>query len=697
MIYTKCNTTRKGLTLLCVLIFSSFLLAVPADVSGYDSQESTMSVSPLPFWDKSTQSATIAYNSAGYITIVGTDKVNTWAYIWVPISRYKDFAFTYSFTASGIPINSDNQNFRLYLGLARDKTLDPDDFIMNFFDGRTQYTRYGVTAYKGIQNNDISKVLTYGINEYINEGIINVKCSMSRSSIMYSLNDFSLSGKPLFENQTMNPSKDYIWLVVVVECFVGTFKILGLNGDTNYAPIEAQSLVVDVDGITSLQRDYVNSLTLSSVTQATTYTLYVPAFQFVRTNMVQDTTLRRYGSYDYTSLTALRVDFYKPDGSVFFYILFAFYTYTVASESLWVCWGNARMRYTANDTIIFGSDLYIMVSYTSSADSVFKAFSKIGVWRTQEGHIGMEFGADTALLQTKPDSTNLTTYISQIKLTNFQAKISWIKSDTSTYITKCVSEQRFDNNEYAYGNLGGVVQPHFSTNWWDGIPIVGWIINGFLYVGGIIINGISSGIGAIFSWLGSALSGIFAVLGGMAGAIWGAFSSILGNIWGGLNAIVAGIETWVYNAIMYGLIPAIQAGLSNLLNGLVILVGGLVDLIGNLFGIADLHITFFSMGASFGSSIGSTIGFIVAIITNGVIIMGTAVSFIIAWAPLAMSLIAVVFALNVFGAFALDMHEGGFDHTVDVIGTWGGLLYRIFNIMWSIVSTVIGFIGGIIP
>jgi hypothetical protein len=515
-------------------------------------------------------------------------------------------------------------------------------------------------------------------------------------------------------------TKNFEYFVFAVDGLIGSCQIVALKGDINYMPIQTSALTVSPYGSHSFGSDIVEAGAVS-VTQSTNETMFVPAFQFVRTFMIYDLEVSGYTNIDTLDFRmCLSVNFYHINGTLMLTMYGYFYLQDLGATA-----------YKGGEIVVkFSNGTYL---YRTSSNNIlydinafdFSFAGKLAIWRTQENHLGIGYYATNTIptlpiWNNEPSSEyNLTTYITPFAIDNYQANITYYTKILTVGLESTNVQSLFSANEYSYGNLAGVSQPHFSTNWWDSIPIVGWIINGFLFVAGIIINGLAIAFGAIISGLSiilgpiisavgaiivAALSGLSAILSGILDAILTAVGALAGAVWalftGAIDLIIAGITglaVAIGDYISVVIVPALVAGLLTLVTALIGLVIWIVDALGALFGITDLSGTLINLGIAFVSAAQSAIRMAGIVINTIVTVLASILDFLSTYGLMFLGIAGLIFVFDFVSAFLTTMKQGEVSYLEDFASRWGGALKKIFDIMWSVVGTVINFIGGIIP
>ena len=513
-------------------------------------------------------------------------------------------------------------------------------------------------------------------------------------------------------------TKNFEYFVFAVDGLIGSCQIVALKGDINYMPIQTSALTVSPYGSHSFGHDYIEAGAVS-VTQKCNQTMFVPAFQFIRSEMLLDVSITGLGAGDTIEFTqALSIDFFYINGTKLLTMYGYFHIHdTNNGDTLIQVWGEIGCKFS-NGTYAYYSNIYIPILDIGDVD--IRLNGKLAIWRTQENHIGLGYFS-VPYWNDWPSTYegNLSTYITDFEIENYQANMTWYSNIATTGLNTQVIEIIFSANEYSYSNLAGVSQPHFSTNWWDSIPIVGWIINGFLFVAGIIINGLAIAFGAIISGLSiilgpiisavgaiivAALSGLSAILSGILGAILTAVGALAGAVWalftGAIDLIIAGITglaVAIGDYISVVIVPALVAGLLTLVTALIGLVIWIVDALGALFGITDLSGTLINLGIAFVSAAQSAIRMAGIVINTIVTVLASILDFLSTYGLMFLGIAGLIFVFDFVSAFLTTMKQGEVSYLEDFASRWGGALKKIFDIMWSVVGTVINFIGGIIP
>jgi len=444
-----------------------------------------------------------------------------------------------------------------------------------------------------------------------------------------------------------------------------------------------------------------------------TYSIYVSEFQFVRTEFTNyinydDFTTAGDYIYEWQNLTAT---FYYPNGDYKYNVSFA--VYTVDDDSL-----SRRYLYVE---VFNGSELLFEESgyetLTPNSDYT-TSTGKFAVWRTEDNMIGIKF-ADSGTLLT--DSTSLEDYeyyFIRDNIQNLQCNIT-VKYSMDAYdgnqYAELLGYQIFDSFELGYGYLSGVSEPHFSTTWWESIPILREIIYAFAFVGQVILAGIGvivSGAVILFTPL---FNGIVTVVGTVASAVWAFFEASINTIISGINGvgalvwgffesainsitstvadILAGIIGFIEDALSNVLIFILEGGLQTLFEGLITIFTSILETVmntvGAIFGITGLGTSIIDFIEMFADIVVGTISFLTNMISIGVNLILFVNTYIVMFSDEAFALIAIYACYDIATAFI--------DNDMDRLGKYVNALIFIGELFYTIANSVIQFIGGIIP
>ncbi len=495
--------------------------------------------------------------------------------------------------------------------------------------------------------------------------------------------------------------------------FNESFNIYYIDGNTDYRSDWKR----EIDNQDSNVQQYDFSAYVASTEDISHYSqrsLFVSGFQFYRAEM------NFYSSaedYDYALgdrvdiIQRINFTFYYPNGTKLYKVVFFI---NCTSGPSW-------QRYHA-DVYVYKNDIKIWnCPYSEIMIPLLVDYnliiSKVAVWRTQENYLAVKVNGDMnyALGNNK---FNWTYWYSQEKIINYQCLITFEYSINTLQIDEYIAS--LDNSvvEYYYNALDGCVEPHFSTTWWDNIPIIGPIINGFIWVGHLIINGLSTGFsiiiagavglftplfniivsaigaiaGSIWGLFAGVLTAIQDAIGAIAGSIWGFFSAIIGSILTAIEDIIANMVIWIVDGIE-AFMPILLDWLNALLEGLGGLLVDFANFIGGLFGIVELGTILANAIASFVLSIGTLLSFIAGIVESGISILSVISYYLIKYLPSALALIGLMAVMDI----SMALVSGDETKIANSIGRYTNIAEKAFEILGWIAELVIGFIGGIIP
>lgn len=138
--------------------------------------------------------------------------------------------------------------------------------------------------------------------------------------------------------------------------------------------------------------------------------------------------------------------------------------------------------YDASGSILFQSSEELDSSWSTYYDAGYYGdiMGKVGIWKTQERHIGLMFYDEANVWDENytaadwEDDTNYTLWIGDVAYDDWDVEVSLgFECELQPYTTDGFPATlllEFQMCEYEYLNLGGVVQPHFSSVWWADTP-----------------------------------------------------------------------------------------------------------------------------------------------------------------------------------------------------------------------------------
>lgn len=367
-------------------------------------------------------------------------------------------------------------------------------------------------------------------------------------------------------------------------------------------------------------------------------------------------------------------------------------------SNIYVYYNNILEKQLLNDAGIYTPDIMT---------TDYQTISKVTVWRTQEDYIGIAYSGDSELftdwLTPVPNPDEMQIYICENSPSNYSGDITishylrmWCTAQTNLRfgLSQC---------EYVFFSNFGIVQPHFSSTWFD--MLIGFFLNP--------IGGIQNFAGAFSTLLlggesgllsGFDFSAIFDTLGNIGDAIANAFSPIIEGIQEFFsplfeaisNAVtdilsnVAGfIITWFSDALDW----LINTGIAGVVSSIYTIITWFIDGIGTILGIDGLSGIIADMLVNFATSVLMFIQYVTTIfsyIYGGILFM---FDLFTTYGPMILSLVGVGVLLHVVGAI-VSMND---KIIADMISFYVGIMNKFMEICFSIANMIIQFIGGIIP
>ena len=552
--------------------------------------------------------------------------------------------------------------------------------------------------------------------------------------IKYSINSFKLT---ISDNQStklctyldyLGISKSNKWFNISSTLFHESIVIIySLSGSVNYATdfILDDSLASD-ESTYSLFSATIDYTALTDETHYHTSTLFMTGFQFYRARLTMEYYTTSYSEVNdgLDLIVENKFTFYEPDGT----IKYTIYLDSIIDVGTTLGTASFYIQIKKGAVTVFENDIVLPDTPLNANGEYYGMFA---VWKDQENYLWFKYNKNAFLTDTLTEEWVY--WQSDEALENFQCTVFNeyainYAGDGLAYYANIAN----DETEYSYGNIKGVSEPHFSTSWWEGIPIIQQLIEGFIWLGNMLIGGINFiidgfalGVTVILdslyiaiSGLGDVLYGLFEgiintiigildslydVLNDLASEIWDFFTGILDTIYDGISALYDGVTAfftdvfdnltvWITDFIDVGIIASadilLQAFLtviSGALETSLNFVGGIFGLgnigtgiIGAITGFAGSITGFFSV---FGTALALG-GTIITVIGNIIVTYG-------GYIPTAI-VIYVLFDLFVLTGF-------DFDKIFEKAGKYANIGDRILNLSWSVVNAIIQFIGGIIP
>jgi len=524
--------------------------------------------------------------------------------------------------------------------------------------------------------------------------------------LKYSTNYFKLSGYD--ENNSKlfsNIIYEYVRKIgnnfqILSNNITGWFHLYYFTGTVDYSTIWTET-IVDLDP----RIDY-SMLSFSSWGDTdlddheVIYNRYVSNFQFFRTNI-----------YLYTDFsisitpelgTIIDIQFYHPDGSEFYSV-------------------NGKLFRTEN-TFRFELEIYDGISLIHSsaiqglgAQEIFSTF-QFAIWRTQDNKVGAFYTYDNAVFTSEPDG--IPRYVTNYTLENFQANV------TITHFSKDIGvgyrnfESTLEGFELGYSGIDGVAEPHFSSTWWDSIPIIGPMINAIMAIGTAIIIAIEIGLSPITILLDS----IFGLIGGVANSVWILFEGALSNlgisidalasdVFGFFDALLTGISdtvndvytsivsisdnlvAWVSEGITDVLVPLLIDGMEDMIAAIFTLWEYQLNLIGTALGWGDVGTFLFDFTDTVVLAVPSWLAFLISTITLMVGILNFATAMYDEYGATFIMYAGLFIVLDILGAImTLDLDKIG-----ACLGKYIKVIIWVAEFLLGIISMVLSAIWGILP
>lgn len=484
------------------------------------------------------------------------------------------------------------------------------------------------------------------------------------------------------------------------ENITGWFHLYYFTGNVDYSTIWTETIYSEDTDITN------NLLGASAVgndaitAHNISYNRYVSNFQFLRTNL----NLWSYFSVDHSEEIGIYIStqLFYPNGTEAYKVELQFrrgtqslrYYLTVYEDNIIVYWGSAL-------TGALGVESQTNIQFA--------------VWRTQDNKLGAVVYTDDTFTNYYGD---IAPFVSDFELKNFQANVTlnyYSETPPSGYRNFILELNGF---ELGYGNIEGVAEPHFSTTWWESIPLIGPIVNAFILIGNTIGLLIESGLTPINAILDS----IFGAIGGIAGAVWvlfesalsdlgisidavasdvfGFFDSILTSISGLVDDVFTAIVNlndnfvaWVIEGITDALVPALVAGIDSMMDALFALWEYQLNLVGIALGWGAVGTFLFDFTDSVVLTIPSWLAFIINanVLMMDILIFSTAMYD--EYGATFLTYGALFVAIDIIGAvITLDLDKIG-----ECLGKYIKVILWIVEFMLNIISTILNVIWGLLP
>jgi hypothetical protein len=494
--------------------------------------------------------------------------------------------------------------------------------------------------------------------------------------------------------------------------FTGNFTIFYLSGDFEYRSDWKREIVNPDDEV--YQTDYSAEIDYTTgyvASYLATRNLYMMGFQFWRSEWTHtfDIDTGTFTEFE-VDLTAT-LEFYDTDGTIF-YTIEAFAQKTHDSPH-----GHYRKHhiyvYNSTDDLIYQS-YDTDITDTTHADSY---IGKLAIWRTQENYLALKYKSND--FWSHPNTPeNWTYWISEEPLQNYQCNMTYEYGINYFFGADMYYYLAFENNEYSYDSLSGVSEPHFSTTWWESVPIVNAIIATFVSVGNAIVGGISATIASVVSGTVALFQPLFdsivSTLLVIVPDIWSYFQGILDDIFGGiasmasdifsfftdsLDLIIGGIDTLIdtfAQMVSDGLeifVPILTSLFQPIFEAFADLLITFVNYAGGIFGIPALGTDIASAVSAFVEASASALGLIGSVITNAINAITFVSYYITKYLPMALSIIGLIAVMDISSALV----SGDTARMDESIGRYTGIIDRLFGAIFRIVEMIVGFIGGIIP
>jgi len=541
--------------------------------------------------------------------------------------------------------------------------------------------------------------------DYSGYNYLRFKLDLKYSTNYFKLSCYDENNSKIFDNLIF----EYVRklgnnLKIQSDNFTGWFHLYYFMGDVDYLTIWKETIINQDPNIETYQLS-ASALGNNMLTEhEINYNRYITNFQFLRTNLIYDTEFSQ-SLLIYTGVI-IDIQFYKSDGSKFYRI----------NGQMDRVYTDLRFYVRIYETVD-GIESQIFMSACGSNEGIASMLGdlKFAVWRAQDNHLGMFFIAGTLFDDNILGNPR---FLSNKTLENFQANI------TITYFSEAFDSGyrnfiiELNGFELGHGGTEGVAEPHFSTTWWDSIPIVGPIINAFMIAGDVIISAIQMGLLPITGFLDS----LFGAIGGLAGGIWilfeaslsamgvsidaiagdifAFFNGILDAISGAIDDIFASILNiadnfviWLGDGINLYLIPAIIEGLSNLVEAVVGLLVIELNLVGNAIGWGDVGTFFFDAVNSTVITVPSWLNFVVGVVNwmvGGIVYVN---SLITDFGPMLLYWGMVLIAIDVISSvITLDT-----DEIMSMVARYGNVIEKIVTFMFNLISAILNAVWGILP
>lgn len=503
----------------------------------------------------------------------------------------------------------------------------------------------------------------------------------------------------------MSVPKNTDTFMIYSESFYGLMYQYYATGTVDYGSTWNQELIEDDSDTTYSYNQFTTESTVSSGTFEYKSSLFVSGFQFYRAELNPYWYLTGLTAGDTTDFDFSAIfEFFDESGDI---------KYTI----------NTTLQFTYSsqyrDFIVYDSEgnkiaeNYYAGSRVSTVQAESEFTAQIAVWRTQENNLAVKMKDDLGA------TDKFGYWFSNETLKNFQCNITYHYAVEWGGLTSIYINGGFDYEEISYNNLEGVAEPHFSSTWWEGIPIISHIINGFIFLGNLLAGGLTAlgsvilgGLGAIFSPFFTALQdAVNAIAGGVwdlftsvldtihsaitdiASSVWGFFEGVIDSIYDGVQDIIAGIVEWIEEGINNILIPTILSGIQSLIEAIIDVLTAIVNYVGNWFGIADLADVLISLADNFVTSASA----FVQLSAQMIIFIAFLISYIIQLVEYALPWILGLGGLYVIFDLVDPLIENDLDTFQQRSQKYMSGISWVGEQLFNAVNMIIQFIGGIIP
>ena len=456
---------------------------------------------------------------------------------------------------------------------------------------------YNSMNYDFSLENQIFEQREFSFN-YSEYNYLRFKLDLKYSTNLFKITCYDENNSKLFDNLVYEyVRKTGNQFIISSVNFTDWFHLYYFTGSLNYETTWKE-IIVDED----LNIDY--SMLASSALgddmlndHEIIYNRFVSSFQFLRTNMFEYT----YFSANLASELGVMLDiqFFYPDGTEFYRV-------------------NGKLYRTYNELVFFmkayetidsiESEIFSSACGSDLGTTEIEGNIQFAIWRTQDNHLASFYNPDA---DNFPDISEISRFLSDKTLDNFQANISitYFSEDILSGYRNFVIE--LEGFELGYGDIKGVAEPHFSSTWWDSIPIIGPLINAIMIAMNTIGSAIESGFAPLFTIIDSSVNTVTSAIAGLAGGIWVLFEgalndiglsldSMASDIWTAFDTAITGIANVldnVYSTLadiftsiegLVVLIEIIDTVIDNISTGISSLITGLNDLTGIVTTISNI-------------------------------------------------------------------------------------------------------------